>query len=56
MPKKFSGPKYEQERRGVDCLKREVLRYLKENGPLDSNILYVHFEREPFWRNSNGSQ
>jgi hypothetical protein len=42
--KKQYGPKYEKERRRMDALKLDVLRYLKKHGPQNSTILYVHFD------------
>jgi hypothetical protein len=44
MPKKYSGPAYEKERKRQNRLQRDVLEHLKNHGPKNYDLLYVFFD------------
>lgn len=46
MAKKHHGPKYEKEQKAKWMLQREVLAHLKEHGPRNWEMLYVHFDQK----------
>jgi hypothetical protein len=46
MAKKNDGSKHEKEQKKKRMLQREVLAHLKEHGPRNWEMLYVHFDQK----------